>query len=233
LSSDIALPDSGVAAKPFWSCVEVLLAVAIVVAGLKLEVVAFMFGSAPWLAAIGALSLWWRGPKPWSSERSRTSSLRRVVVIGIGVGVVYQLVGTFAVEPILARLTSGQLPDVSGFRSIVGNETQLAYWIALSWSLAAFVEEIAYRGWVLTRCAEVGRFSKGAWVGGTLASSGLFGAVHAYQGLSGVFATALTGLVFAVVYFVTGRSLWATILSHGVLNTTGFVMMYFGVYPGI
>ena len=176
------------------------------------------------------IGLWWRGPKLWSSGFSRTTSLR-AVGIGICVGVTYQLVGTFAVEPILARLTSGQLPDMSGFRSIVGNEAQLAYWMALSWSLAAFVEEIAYCGWVLTRCAEIGRFSKGAWVGG--ASSALFGAVHAYQGLSGVFATGLTGPVFAGVYLVTGRNLWATIVSHGVLDTTGFIMMYFGVYPGI
>jgi uncharacterized protein len=209
------------------------MAVAIIIAGLRAEVVAFMFGSAPWLAALGALSQWWRGPKLWSRGFSRTSSLRRAVGIGICVGVVYQLVGTFAVEPILAWLTSGRLPDVSGFRSIVGNEIQLAYRIALSWSLAAFVEEIAYRGWVLTRFAEFGRFTERAWAGGVVASSALFGVVHAYQGLSGVFATGLTGLVFAGVYLATGRNIWAAILSHGVLDTTGFVMMYFGVYPGI
>jgi membrane protease YdiL (CAAX protease family) len=114
-------------------------------------------------------------------------------------------VGTFAVEPMLARLTSGQLPDASSFRSIVGNEVQLAYWITVSWSLAAFVEEIAYRGWILTRLAEVGR----------------------------VLATGLTGLVFAAVYVATGRSIWAAILCHGVLDTAGFTMMYLGGYPGM
>jgi uncharacterized protein len=174
-----------------------LMAVAVIIAGLRAEVAAFVLGSAPWLAALGALSLWWRGPELWSRGFSRTISLRRVAGIGISVGVVYQLVGTFAVEPILARLTSGQLPDVSGFRSIVGSEAPLAYWIALSWSLTAFVEEIAYRGWVLARFAECGRFTRGAWAGGVVASSALFGVVHAYQGLSGVFATGITGLVFA------------------------------------
>ena len=64
------------------------------------------------------------------------------------------------------RLTSGTLPDVSQFRALVGNKGLLMFWIALSWSLAAFVEEAAYRGWILTRCAELGGYSRGAWVGG-------------------------------------------------------------------
>lgn len=66
-----------------------------------------------------------------------------------------------------------------------------------------------------------------------LASSLLFGIVHAYQGLSGMVATGLTGLVFAAVYLATGRNLWAAIVAHGALDTAGFVMMYLGVYPGL
>jgi membrane protease YdiL (CAAX protease family) len=232
MSSEGAFPDGGFVARPLRSCVEMLSAAALIIAGLRLEVTAFTFGSAPWLAAIGILSFWWRGPRLWSSS-SRTTSVPRVVAIGVGVGIAYQLVGTFAVEPLLARLTSGQLPDASGFRSIIGDEVQLAYWVVVSWSLAAFVEEIAYRGWILTRLAEVGRFTNTAWLVGAVASSALFGAVHAYQGVSGVLATGLTGLVFAGVYFVTGRNIWAAVLCHGVLDTAGFTMMYFGVYPGL
>jgi membrane protease YdiL (CAAX protease family) len=107
------------------------------------------------------------------------------------------------------------------------------FWIALSWSLAAFVEEAAYRGWILTRCAELGGYSRGAWVGGMAVSSALFGLAHAYQGVSGMVATGLTGLLFAGIYLATGRNLWAAIIAHGSLDTTGFVLMYFGVYPGL
>jgi len=35
------------------------------------------------------------------------------LMVGLVVGVGYQLVGTFAVEPAIVRLTSGKLPDVS------------------------------------------------------------------------------------------------------------------------
>jgi CAAX protease family protein len=64
-------------------------------------------------------------------------------------------------------------------------------------------------------------------------SSALFGLAHAYQGVSGMVATGLTGLLFAGVYLATGRNLWAAIIAHGSLDTTGFVLMYFGVYPGL
>lgn len=219
--------------RPLWACVELLVAVAIIAAGLNLQLTVFRLGSAPWLMAVGALCVWWRGPDWRAIILGSRTSIVRTLTVGILVGVAYQLLGTFAVEPIIARLTSGALPDVSAFRSLVGNEMQLAYWIALSWSLGAFVEEAAYRGWILTRFAELGQYSKATWIAGMLASSVLFGIVHLYQGVSGMLANGLTGLVFAGVYLATGRNLWAAIVAHGSLDTTGFVMMYFGVYPGL
>jgi hypothetical protein len=233
MSGDETPMSRSFVARPLWGFVELLLATAIIIAGLEVPIVAFMLGSAPWLVAIAAFSLMWRGPNLRCIGLARPASLPRTIGVGLLVGVGYQLVGTFTVEPIIARLTLGELPDVSGFRSLVGDEMQLAYWIALSWSLAALIEEVAYRGWILMRLAEIGRFSRGSWVGGMLASSVLFGVVHAYQGLSGMIATGLTGLVFAAVYLAMGRNLWASITAHGVLDTTGFVMMYFGVYPGL
>jgi CAAX protease family protein len=202
-------------------------------AGLKLEIVLFRFASAPWLVAVAALFLCWRGPG-W-----RAIGLRRPVApvfaatVGVVVGVSYQVLGTYAIEPLIARLTSGHLPDVSQFRSLIGDEKQLLFWIAMSWSLAALLEELSFRGWLMARFAELGRFSNSWWIAGLMATSALFGAVHVYQGLSGMIATGLTGLVFGVTYLATGQNLWTPIIAHGVLDTTGFTMMYFGVYPGL
>ena len=130
-------------------------------------------------------------------------------------------------------MTSGELPDVSAFRSVVGDEQRLLFWLATSWTLAAFMEEMVYRGWLLTRLAELTGFSANGWVVAMLVTSALFGAIHLYQGVSGVVATGLSGLVFGWLYLATGRNLWPSILAHGFLDTTGFVMMYLGVYPGI
>jgi len=208
-------------------------AVAIIALGLNLQTPIFSLGSAPWLMVIGALCVWWRGPGVRAIVRGTPAPISRGVAVGLVIGVTYQFVGTYAVEPVIARLTSGALPDVSQFRALVGNEGLLMFWIAVSWSLAAFVEEAGYRGWILTRCAELGRYSRSAWIGGMVVSSALFGLAHSYQGISGMVATGLTGLLFAGVYLATGRNLWAAIVAHGSLDTTGFVLMYFGIYPGL
>ena len=219
--------------SPSWAGVELLVALAILVAGLRLPVMAFALGSAPWLAAIGLLCIWWRGPGVRAIIRGSPLPVWRAIALGVVVGVAYQFVGTFVVEPAVARLTTGELPDVSQFRGLVGNELLLAFWLALSWTLAACLEEMGYRGWILNRFAEVGQFSRGAWIVGMLASSVLFGIVHSYQGVSGMITTGLTGLVFGGIYLATGRNLTAAIVAHGSLDTVGFVMMYLGVYPGL
>lgn len=48
-----------------------------------------------------------------------------------------------------------------------------------------------------------------------------------------IVANGLAGLVFASVHLATRRNLYAAIAAHGVVDTTGFVMMYFDVYPGL
>ena len=215
------------------AAVELLLAIAIIAAGLQLQSVAFVLGSAPWLLVAGFVSFRVRGPGWRAVGLVKPPSVPATIAIGVLVGLGYQLVGTYAVEPLIARLTSGSLPDVSQFRPLVGDEAQLVFWLTLSWTLAAVVEELAYRGWILARCVEIGGHSRGAWVAALAASSVLFGIVHAYQGLSGMISTGLTGVVFGATYLATGRNLWAAIIAHGTLDTAGFVMIYAGLYPGL
>jgi CAAX protease family protein len=219
--------------RPLAAVVELLLAIAIIAAGLRIPSIVFVLGSAPWLLAAGLVSFRVRGPGWRAAGLARPASVPWTIAVGVLVGLGYQVAGTYVVEPLIARLTSGALPDVSQFRALPGNEALLAFWLTLSWTLAAVVEELAYRGWILTRCVEIGGGSRSAWVAAVLVSSALFGAVHAYQGLSGMISTGLTGVVFGVTYLATGRNLWTAIIAHGTLDTAGFVMMYAGVYPGL
>jgi membrane protease YdiL (CAAX protease family) len=215
------------------AAVELALAVAIIAAGLRIPSIVFALGSAPWLLVAGLIAFRLRGPGWRAIGLARPASISRTIAIGVLVGLGYQIVGTYLVEPLIARLTSGELPNVSQFSNLIGNEALLLFWLTLSWTLAAVVEELGYRGWILTRCVEIGGGSRGAWVAAVLVSSVLFGVVHAYQGLSGMISTGLTGVLFAVTYLASGRNLWAAIIAHGVLDTAGFVMMYAGVYPGL
>ena len=91
----------GFVSKPLWAGVELLLAAAVITAGLKVQIVIFMVGSAPWLVVLAALSLWWRGPDLRGIGLGRPASLLLTIVVGVLVGVGYQLVGTFAVEPMI------------------------------------------------------------------------------------------------------------------------------------
>ena len=220
-------------AKPSSAAVELLIACLVIWAGLKLDTVLFLLGSAVWLVAIGALFLYWRRPDVRGFGLGRPASIPRTLIIGVLVGVGYQVFGTFVVEPAITRLTTGVLPDVSGFRHLVGDKRALVQFAIQAIVIAGFFEEVAYRGWILTRFAELGRYSRGAWAGAAIASSVLFGLIHMYQGPSGMISTGVSGLLFAAVYFATGRNLWASIVAHGVMDVAGFFMIYLGIYPGL
>jgi membrane protease YdiL (CAAX protease family) len=216
--------------SPAWASVELALALAIVIMGLLGYI---PFSSVPWMLVLAAGFVWWRGPGWRAIGLRRPEKPARAFAIGVSIGVGYQFLGLYVIEPLLAKFTTGELPDVSVFRPLVGDEGQLLFWLAVSWTLAAFMEEMVFRGWLLARIAELSRSAPSRWIIGALGSSVVFGVVHVYQGASGMIATGLAGFVFACVYLAAGRNLWATIIAHGVMDTVGFVMIYFGVYPGI
>lgn len=217
------------APSPPWAIAELALAVAISIAGIE----GYLgFIHTPFLLAAGAFFLWWRGPGWRAIGLRRPERWRRAIAIGVALGC-YQFVSLYVVEPLTARLTTGELPDVSMFRSLVGNEYELLLWLGVSWTLAAFMEEMIYREWITARLAELARFSSTGWVIAILISSVMFGLGHLYQGLSGVITTGLAGLLFGVAYLASGRNLWCAILAHGVTDTIGFVMIYLDVYPGL
>jgi membrane protease YdiL (CAAX protease family) len=213
-----------------WAAIELALATLIIVAGILGYV---PLSSTPLLFVVAAVFLWSRGPGWRAIGLRRPSNAPLALGLGIVVGVGYQFLSLYLIEPLIVRVTSSGLPDVSQFRSLIGNEALLAFWLAMSWTLAAFMEEMVYRGWLMNRFAELLRFSTNGWIAGVLASSALFGVVHLYQGASGMIATGLSGLVFACVYLATDRNLWASILAHGFMDTAGFLMIYFGWYPGL
>jgi membrane protease YdiL (CAAX protease family) len=85
---------------------------------------------------------------------------------------------------------------------------------------AGVCEEILYRGfliWYLTGFVGL--------VPAVILSSVFFGFAHLYQGKKGVAQTAAVGLVFAVLYVVTG-ALWAPMLLHTLVDINSGVLWY-------
>jgi uncharacterized protein len=178
------------------------------------------------------LSLWLRG-KGWSDfGLKKPDSWKKTILYALLVGIVFQAFSLYVFEPFLGKLT-GDIPDVSVFKTLVGNIPQLIFFLLLSWTFAAFVEEMLYRGYLMHRIADLFNRNNFGWIAGIIISNIIFGFGHLYQGTSGMISTGSSGLVFAGLYFATNRNLWAAILAHGIYDTIGFIMIFFGVYPGI
>jgi len=109
----------------------------------------------------------------------------------------------------------------------------LCLYLALSWVIAAFGEEICFRGFLMQRLARVFGGSNGAWIASLVASSVLFGWGHTEQGVSGWIQEGLSGLLLGVLFLVNRRCLAVPIIAHGVSNTLAFVLIYLGRYPGM
>jgi membrane protease YdiL (CAAX protease family) len=209
--------------------IEILLALLIPVGGL---VGIIPFSSTPFLLLFGWLMLWLRGIGWRDLGLRRPASWRWTLVLGIAIGVGYQSLSLYVIEPLIARLT-GNLPDVSQFAPLVGNKFFLFISIVISWTLAAFGEELAFRGYLMNRIADLVGSSHMGWAISVTLVSVLFGIVHLYQGASGIITITLTGLLLGGLYLATGRNLWLPIIVHGVNDTLGFFLIFLGKYPGL
>ncbi len=156
----------------------------------------------------------------------RPSSWPKVVGFALLGAVCLQLFDVGVLMPILNRVTGATI-DYSGFAHLQGNLGQLLLLLALSWTLAALGEEIAYRGYLQKLLTDLfGDGPTGVWLTVGL-SSLLFGLVHSEQGLIGVVVTTVDALFYSWLKRKFDGNLWATILAHGFYNSVGVIVFYF------
>jgi hypothetical protein len=96
--------------------------------------------------------------------------------------------------------------------------------ISLLWALpfSLFVgihEEVFFRGFLLSRLRTV----CGSNAAAIIVTSAVFGSLHFYQGLAGIFQTAAVGLVLAIVT-TYARTLWPAIIAHALFDTIGLTV---------
>jgi membrane protease YdiL (CAAX protease family) len=180
---------------------------------------------------VGWISLWARRVG-WSGVGLvRPASWRRTVLLGLGIGVAYDAADILAILPALRWLT-GQGVKLGELSALRGNVGALLLWLAVTWLLAAFPEEMAYRGYALNRIADLFGRSRAAFAVSAILVGILFGFAHTAQGLAGVLDNVLAGLLFSALYLASGRNLWLPILVHGVVDTTSLVLLFLGVTTG-
>ncbi|MGA2981291.1 MAG: CPBP family intramembrane glutamic endopeptidase [Terriglobales bacterium] len=154
-------------------------------------------------------------------------SWKRTVLFALVAAAVRILLGQFVIDPLTAHFWPvAKAP--SGFDEITGHAMVALRWLLIVWTFAAFGEEISYRGYLVTRAADVGGRSKAAYWFGVLMVSVLFGYGHYYKGPSGMVDSGMAGLILGTAYLMTGRNLWVCILAHGFIDTFGVAALFFG-----
>ena len=185
-----------------------------------------------YLFVLAWISLRVRGLGWRDTGLTRPRNWTRVLIAGVLAGIGIELLELFVTQPLLVRLT-GKMPDLSLFLQLHGNVKLLLLGLALTWTLAAFGEEMVYRGYLMNRVASLGNNSRAAWIVSLVVVSVLFGWGHLYQGITGQIENAIDGLLLGVLYLACGRNLWAPIIAHGITDTVDMLLLFLGKYPGL
>ena len=118
--------------------------------------------------------------------------------------------------------------DMSGYQYLQGNLPMLIVALAAVYVVSSFGEEVVYRGFLMTRLAEMGRRSSMAWGLATVVSAIVFGLVHFEWGIVGIGQTTFMGLALALSFLLVKRNLWVLVLAHAYLDTGLLVQLYLG-----
>jgi CAAX protease family protein len=225
----LPLPRQGRRDSAWLVALEFAIVVALFVADFKHHV---YFSKTPFLFLLGWISLRWRGLGWRDVGLARPANWRRTIVIGVLCGIGIELLELFVTQPLLVKLT-GKMPDFSDLGELHGNWKLTLLFVALSWTLAAFGEEMVYRGYLMNRVAGLFRNPKIAWTISLVVVSFTFGLGHIDQGITGQVENMIDGLLLGVIFLATGCNMWAAIIAHGVTDTVDILLMYLGKYPGV
>lgn len=184
----------------------------------------------PFLLVLATISLRIRGLRWRDVGLFRKRSWRAVAMLGIAGGLLLEVIEIYGSQPLLMRLT-GQPPDLSDFKVLHGNWKITLLAIALAWMLAAFGEEMVWRGYLMNRVAGLGNNTRAAWICSLIAVNCAFGLGHSYQGITGIIDEGFMGVLLGIMYLATGGNLAVPIIAHGVSDTVDVLLLFLGKYP--
>lgn len=212
-------PQPGRRHGPAWTAltaVDVALAVTAVLFDLLLPAVV--------LTVLAGLSLAVRREPPSTLGFHRLSHPGRQVLQVAALALAWTTMDFLLVMPVTEHL-SGSTQDTSEFASLEGDLARLLLFVALSWTLAALVEELAFRGYLLTRITDLIGTSLAARSFAVVAVAFLFALIHGEQGVTGMVLVFVDAVFFGVLRYAY-RSLWAPVVAHGLCNTVGMVAFF-------
>ena len=187
----------------------------------------------PILFAIAIMSVRLREGSWRAIGLGRPTSWLLTILIALVAAVVVIAIGQFVTEPLAHKLGLSVAKSAANTATSMGMKhgdyLSLVKTLAIIWTFAAFGEEVSYRRYLLGRAADVlGGSTFAYWIALVLASV-LFGFGHYYQGPAGIFTTGCDGFMIGAVYLLCRRNLWVPVLTHGLIDTIGFALIFFGV----
>ena len=174
--------------------------------------------------------LWaWRSHTPWRAiGYVRPESWTRTVANGIAFGIAFKFLMKAIVMPLL-----GAEPINQAYHYLPGNRAALPGMLYAVTLGAGFGEETVFRGYMFERLRRL--FGSGVWATPliVLLTAAWFGAVHyPDQGLPGVQQATIVGLVFGIIFGLTGR-IWMLMFAHAAFDLTALAMIYWNLESGV
>lgn len=176
----------------------------------------------------GWISLWWRNGGWKAAGFTVPRSWWKTIAIAAMAAAVLQLGSELVIGPLVSRIwPEPQRISEAMTMAAIGWKSALVS-LLIVWTFAAFGEEMSYRGYLLTRGAEMFGGSKAGYLAAMIAVAILFGFGHYYKGRAGVVDSTYSGLVLGSAYLLSGRNLWVAILAHGLSDTFAILVLFMG-----
>ena len=226
MSSRSATTSSTLTPRARWfSLLECAIAVFVV---LGHNIYHILPNEVPILFVLGWISLRWRNDGWKYAGLSWPQSWWKTVALAGTAAAILLLGSELVVEPLAHRIWPEPEHVSNVIEAGASGWRQALVGLLIVWTFAAFGEEMSYRGYLLTRAADVlGRSDLAYWAAMILVSL-LFGFGHYYKGPSGVLDSTYSGLVLGAAYLVASRNLWVPILAHGMADTIAVFVVFIG-----
>jgi membrane protease YdiL (CAAX protease family) len=228
------LAIEAIAVKLVHSFGPKLLVAAALVVGIELPAMPLLRRTYLAFAVILLLIAWLRWRREPLARFGLVAPQRPWLMLGLGAALAAfsilfnSLVRSVATPLIVAWTGANPHLDAQTFAAIEGNLPLYLMIIPSVWLFAAFGEEFLFRGYLMTRIAQVFGESRLAWALAIVGQAVLFALAHWYQGPVGMVPIGLGAVVTGIACVAWGRTLWPAIIAHGLIDTLGFTLLYLG-----
>lgn len=152
----------------------------------------------------------------------------KTILICLFFGIVIELCSDIFIDPLIEKIMNLKT-DISSYDYLRGSLPDYLMLLIIGFVLGGFIEEIIFRGFLITRLSSLFRIE---WIGNLIAivvSSASFGYAHLYYGWSGVISTGLFGVISGLIFIKSNKMLWYSILIHGFSNAASATLIFLNV----